>query len=210
MSEHKELTRYAFISHMEDYIKQLLTDPVQASPDEFLNSHGITGPVALKMLLTPIDKNDADSVILRRKVSIKTNFDEDGKRKADTFTVKYKLPRKDYNKKMRNLYISNFESNICEGLVMEDGEGGGSGIAGATNCASSGQYTAPAFPVVRRKTAYMTEEQLDYIKSVLEEEAVECTRFGSFGYDAPPFKKSKKDFFKSANNHKNIFKSRKK
>ena len=38
MSNHKEMTRYAFISHMEDYMKQLLKDPLHADTDEFLNN----------------------------------------------------------------------------------------------------------------------------------------------------------------------------
>ena len=41
---HTEMTRYAFISHMEDYIKKLLTDPLHADTDDFLKYHKIKGP----------------------------------------------------------------------------------------------------------------------------------------------------------------------
>ena len=41
MNSHKEMTRYAFISHMEDYIKKLLKDPLHADTDEFLKYHKI-------------------------------------------------------------------------------------------------------------------------------------------------------------------------
>ena len=47
---HTEMTRYAFISHMEDYIKKLLTDPLHADTDDFLKYHKIDGPKALSIL----------------------------------------------------------------------------------------------------------------------------------------------------------------
>ena len=50
MINHKEMTRYAFISHMEDYIKKLLKDPLHADTDEFLKYHKIDAPIALSML----------------------------------------------------------------------------------------------------------------------------------------------------------------
>ena len=51
MVKHDEMTRYAFISHMEDYMKKLLKDPMHADTDEFLKSHDIDGPKALSILL---------------------------------------------------------------------------------------------------------------------------------------------------------------
>lgn len=115
MENNKKMTRYAFISHMEDYMKKLLKDPLRADTDEFLKSFKIDGPVALKMLLKKSNPSDDTSSILIRAEKIKDNgFDDDGKRKKDTFNVTYKIPRKDYTKKMRDLYISLFESNIID------------------------------------------------------------------------------------------------
>ena len=113
----KELTRYAFISYMEAYIKQLLTDPVHEKVDDYLVERGITNEKALKMLLTRFDPNDERSAILIRTERIKPEelSDEEiasDKKPKDKFFVKYKLPRKDYLKKMRNLYISLFEAHI--------------------------------------------------------------------------------------------------
>ena len=111
MAEHNEMTRHAFISHMEDYIKKLLKKPSLADTDEFLKSHGIDGPLALKILLKRSDPNDEYSAILMRKESIKDNgFDDNGKKNKDSFVITYKLPRKDYLKKMRNMFISLFEA----------------------------------------------------------------------------------------------------
>jgi len=110
-----EMTRYAFLSHMEAYIKQLLTNPQGAYPDDFLLQHGIDGPKALKMLLTPSDPSDETTAILIRTEKIRPEEiseeeSAEGKIPKDKFYIKYKLPRKDFFKKMRNLYIRLFEN----------------------------------------------------------------------------------------------------
>jgi hypothetical protein len=87
--------------------------------------------------------------------------------------------------------------DINEGCVYEDGAAG-AGVAGATNCnGSSGAFVQPVFPMMRRsiKTKTKTED--------INEEAVMDTAIGDFGYDAPPFKKKKKD---PAYDHKNMMK----
>ena len=125
MENHKEMTRYAFISHMEDYMKQLLKDPLHADTDEFLKYHGFNGPKALSLLLKRPIVDDENSAILIKTVGIKDNgSDENGKRLKDSFTVKYRIPRKDYTKKMRNLYINLFESNIIENSLLNEGAWG--------------------------------------------------------------------------------------
>ena len=122
---HTEMTRYAFISHMEDYIKKLLTDPLHADTDDFLKYHKIDGPKALSILTKRTDPEDENSAILIKTTKIKDNgSDENGKRLPDTFTVHYKAPRKDYTKKMRNLYINLFESNIIESSPITEGAWG--------------------------------------------------------------------------------------
>lgn len=323
---HKEMTRYAFISHIEDYLKQLLKDPLHADTDEFLKYHGLNGPDTLSLLLKRSIPDDETSAILIKKIGIKDNgSDEEGNRLKDSFTVKYSIPRKDYSKKMRNLYINLFENNIIEDsplnegawgygildndkaldkqtsfgknalntlytnlnfstnnddkwanlgvlvdflkkydheevrftdqynyaielckkivnelfadeafitswdneskikselkriykdvisiaynkdMLNEDGEGGG-----ATSADASGQYTTPLFgKPIKRKTMYITQEQEEYIKNMLEEEAVMDTRIGNFGFDTPigDGKKNKNNkFFAAANDHKDIMK----
>ena len=125
MVNHKEMTRYAFISHMEDYMKQLLKDPLHADTDEFLKYHGLNGPKALSLLMKREITDDENSAILLKKISIKDNgMDDNGKRLKDTFTIKYRIPRKDYTKKMRNLYINLFENNIIENSPLNEGAWG--------------------------------------------------------------------------------------
>lgn len=125
MAKHDEMTRHAFISHMEDYMKKLLTEPLKADTDEFLKGHGIDGPKALKILTMRSNPDDENSSIVIKSASIKDNgYDEDGKRNKDSFVVKYKIPRKDYTKKMRNLFISLFERNIVDNPMLEEGAWG--------------------------------------------------------------------------------------
>lgn len=101
-------------------------------------------------------------------------------------------------KSVNNLGNFSFDSDdINEGCVYEDGATG-AGVAGATNCnGSSGAFVQPVFPMMRRsiKTKPQTED--------INEEAVMDTAIGDFGYDAPPFKKKKKD---PAYDHKNMMK----
>lgn len=322
MSLHKEMTRYAFISHMEDYLKQLLKDPLHADTDEFLKHYGIDGPTALSVLLKREIPDDENSAILLKKISIKDNgIDDNGKRLKDSFTIRYQIPRKNYTRKMRNLYINLFESNIIENDLLNEGawgygildndkalnkqtffgksalnmlytnlknavnnddkwsslgvlvdflkkydheevrftdeynfaielckniatelyeneafiaswenqtkikselkriykdvvsityikdrlnEDGESG--GATSADASGQYTVPLFgKPIKRKTMYITKEQEEHIKKMLEEESVLNTQFGDFGYDTPIGSKDD-EFYKEANNHKDIMK----
>lgn len=225
MDMKKEMTRYAFISHMEDYMKQLLKDPLHADTDDFLKEYGIDGPKAIKILTKRVDPDDENSAVVLISKSIKDNgTDENGKRRSDSFVVKCRIPRKDYTKKMRNLYINLFESNIVDKCpinervtspdikedfndkskkINEDGE-----AAGATSADASGQYVQPLFgKPIKRRTVYITQEQLDYIKKNLNEEAVMDTAFGNFGFDAPigDGKKNKDNkFFKDANDHVSI------
>ena len=125
MLKHKEMTRYAFISHIEDYLKQLLKDPLHADTDEFLKYHDLNGPKVLSLLLKRSNPEDENSAIVIKTVKIKDNgFDENGKRIKDNFNIKYRIPRKDYNKKMRNLYINLFESNIIENSPLNEGAWG--------------------------------------------------------------------------------------
>ena len=208
MSKHREMTRYAFISHMEDYIKKLLTDPLHADTDEFLKYHNIDAPKALSILTKRANPEDENSAVIIKTTKIKDNgINNEGKRLPDSFTVNYKAPRKDYNKKMRNLYISLFESNIIENSpINEEGEGGG-----ATSADASGAFIQPVFgKPIKRKSVYITQEQEEYIKKVIQEESVMDTQFGDFGYDAPfgDGKKNKKNkFFADVNNHKDIMKN---
>ena len=111
LESHDEMTRHAFISHMEDYMRQLVSDPLHADTDGFLKRHGIDNSVALKMLLTPSKPGEPDSAVISVTKRIKDNgTDDNGHRRPDTFSVKYGIFRKDYTDKMRKLYSGLLEN----------------------------------------------------------------------------------------------------
>lgn len=122
----EEITKYGFISHMESYIKQLLQHPEKAAVDDYLIKFGINSPKALVALLKRTDPSDETSAILIRTEKIKPNEDNtvEGEVLKDKFHIKYKLPRKDYMKKMRNLYISMFENYITNNNILKEGAWG--------------------------------------------------------------------------------------
>ena len=57
---------------------------------------------------------------------------------------------------------------------------------------------------IGRLTMFITEEQMKQLGQLIKEEVEMDTRFGNFGYDAPGFKTSGKDFFKGANDREDI------
>lgn len=112
-----ELTLHAFRTHMEAFMKQLLLDPTTADVDNFLKSHDISKKRALDLLLyKPDPKNERSAVMMCvKRIQPEDLSEEDlaaGKTPRDNFSITYKLPREDYRRKIRSLYIKNFESNI--------------------------------------------------------------------------------------------------
>ena len=200
----KELTRHGFVSHMEDFIGRLIGDnPLSADVDDYLKGFDIDRPRALEMLTKPeIDDFPESAVVVKTERIKNGGYDENGKPMKDEFQVIYKVPKKDpvkgikgIDEKLRNLYIKMFENHIVKGTVLnEDGEGGMCGdggamedMGGATNTSSSGQYTTPAFGMMRRKvyspkneakmkrpagklTMYITEEQMQELAKLISEE----------------------------------------
>ena len=200
----KELTRHGFVSHMEDFIGRLIGDnPLGADVDDYLKGFDIDAPKALEMLTKPEIEDFPESAVVVKTERIKNGgYDENGKPMKDEFQVIYKVPKKDpvrgikgIDEKLRNLYIKMFENHIVKGTVLnEDGEGGMCGdggamedMGGATNTSSSGQYTTPAFGMMRRKvyspknegkmkrpvgklTMYITEEQMQELSKLISEE----------------------------------------
>ena len=186
---------FSFINHTKDYIKRLFIDPINAQPDSFLKSHGLTGEILKKQLE---DKN-----LIIKKTYIKT---VDGN---DKFHISYKLNPSagsemdneigtSGERPLRRIYSELFEENIVEGTILNETDCSGCMQASGEN-ASAGTYEQPLFgKPQRRKTIYITQEQYDMLK----EEAVMDTAIGDFGYDAPPFKKKKDPTY----NHKNMMK----
>lgn len=157
-----EITRYGFISHMESYIKQLLQNPQTAKVDDYLMKFGVDSPKALVALLKRTDPSDETSAVLIRKESIKPDEEntEEGKIPKDKFHIKYRLPRKDYMKKMRNLFINMFENYTADNDVINEGAWG----KGVLDNDAALDYQTSFFKDVLSKFIIDIQSVSDYVK----------------------------------------------
>ena len=142
-----EMTEQKFHSNIRNFISQILQDPVNAQPSILLKANGLNRSILLKYLL--------QSGILVRNERI-SDRDENGEPKTATMMVKFRCPKKNFDRKIQKLYMRLFEKNLPQRQIHlrheeinEEGEGGAMG--GATSAASSGQFIQPFGSVQRRK-----------------------------------------------------------
>ena len=149
-----EMTEQKFHSNIRNFISQLLQDPVNAQPSTLLRTNGLNRSILLKYLLK-------GGIIIRdERIS---DRDENGEPKTATMMVKFRCPKKNFDRKIQKLYMRFFEKNLPQRQIHlrneeinEDGEGGA--IGGATSAASSGQFIQPFGSVQRRKMPTEIEE----------------------------------------------------
>lgn len=177
-----EITFFGFLSHVKVFLKQLLNTPLQSDVDDYLKSHKISKEVLLKELI--------ERGIVEKETKID---DKDGK---DKFVISYKIPKKNFERKIRRLYASLFEKNeIKESKIYEDGATScGSAMQGGGINPDAGQYTTPLGKVQRRKI-YITNEQSKMLKETNTQNA------GNYQYDVPMNFNNGKD---PAYDHENI------
>ena len=149
-----EMTEQKFHSHIRKFISQILQDPVNAQPSILLKANGLNRSILLKYLL--------NSGILIRDERI-SDRDENGEPKTATMMVKFRCPKKNFDRKIQKLYIRLFEKNLPQRQIHlrseeinEEGEG--CAVGGATSAASSGQFIQPFGGVQRRKMPTEIEE----------------------------------------------------
>ena len=149
-----EMTEQKFHSNIRNFISQILQDPVNAQPSIVLKANGLNRSILLKYLL--------NSGILIRDERI-SDRDENGEPKTATMMVKFRCPKKNFDRKIQKLYMRFFEKNLPQRQIHlrneeinEEGEGGA--IGGATSAASSGQFIQPFGSVQRRKMPTEIEE----------------------------------------------------
>lgn len=106
LSESKdEVTFYKFFNEVKNFIKKLLDDPVNAKPSPFFKEHGISKSKLLNKLL--------DRGIVTKKEDIREPNDADGNLKSMHY-IQYKVPKKNFEQKIRRLYSYFFEKNNIE------------------------------------------------------------------------------------------------
>lgn len=177
-----EITFFGFLSNVKGFLKELLINPTTADVNDYLKRHG----VERKALL--------DELLKRNIVNKETKIEEiNGK---DKFHISFKIPKRNFERKMKRLYSFLFEKNeITESVIFEDG--------GATTCSGAmqgggsnpdaGQFIQPIGKVQRRKI-YVTNEQYKMLKEMGTMDA------GNYQYDVP-FGSDKND---PAFDHKNM------
>ncbi|MCD8207111.1 MAG: hypothetical protein LUD72_04145 [Bacteroidales bacterium] len=145
MYDEAEMTEYKFNSCIKKFLHDLLNDPTGATVPNALVLNGYRRSDLLKML---------SSVGLIEREDRISDTNADGEYKPATMMVSYKVPKKNFDRKLKKLYIRMFETNLPQ-RVTEDGEGCS---AGATNCDSSGQYSQPLFGIQRREIYNLGED----------------------------------------------------
>jgi hypothetical protein len=90
-----------FFENVRDFIKDLLTDPIGAVPSKELRIRGLGNGKLRKML------RDANILIKKEDIDELDN-EETGKLESRYF-LSYKVPKKNFKKKIRRLYQKIFE-----------------------------------------------------------------------------------------------------
>jgi hypothetical protein len=171
MEKELETTFYRFYSEVRVFISSLFKSPIKAEPHKYLKDRGF----GRKKLIEELIKRG----IIERTEKIIDQTDSD--KKKPTYTVKYKLYSKDFEKKMRRMYAKYFEKNLPEKKekeqMNEDGEGGASSCAGVGGSFEMPMMKRPISRVIAEKKMprkiRITEKQLRYIE--------EATGLGNIG-----------------------------
>lgn len=129
------MTEEKFFNGVKKFLSCLLSDPVNADTSERFKAHGLDRNKLIGIL--------KDKGILSKRQRI-NDKDENGDFKPATMRVKYMVAKKDFERKLKRLYIELFEKN--KSINEEEG-----GSVGTTNSDSSGQFLTNAFPIIRRK-----------------------------------------------------------
>ena len=191
-----EMTEQKFHENMRYFISQLLQDPVNAAVPPLFAQRGFTRSNLLNHLL-----GGKDPILFRdQKISDK---DENGEPKTATMIVKFRCPKKNFERKLEKLYIKLFEKNLPprhkkhkEKDLNEEG-GGATGCCGAIDGmggegANGGAFIAPLYK----------GNKSDVIRRQMPTEIGESTttfNTGNYEYPAPAFDKEKgKNFLKPA------------
>ena len=149
------------LSEVRAFLSKLLKNPVDAQPSKYLKDRDFTRKKLINELLS------RDVIERHEKILDSTNSDE----KESKYVVKFKIHRKDFEKRIHRIYIKFFEKNVNEsvfenedemkqqildgpdgdvyrkrGGINEDGEGGGmsaggDGSGGATSTSSVASET---------------------------------------------------------------------
>ena len=169
-----ETTFYAFQSNIRYFLNQLLKNPIECKPNDFLTDRGFT-------------KKKLINILLKRDVITRHEKIDDKDENNINYNVSYKVIRKNFERKLKRIYNKYIEKNESSNDLDE-----------ATACgASSGAFiTALNQEPIRRnmkesienknkKRIFVTEKQIKMLKETLT-----TTNAGDYQYTVPfPVKK---------------------
>lgn len=140
-----KMTEYKFYSNVKYFLHDLLVDPVNADVPMLLKMHGYDRNSMLKLLI--------DNNIVTKKQKI-VDKGKDGEPITPVMRVKYSIPKKNFDNKLKRLYIREYEKNVINeecacggdcGGVISSGDGGdgnnGNSPSGSTTTFTAGDYS---------------------------------------------------------------------
>lgn len=98
--DEERVTFYKFYTEIKKFLKELLDNPLKPNISDFFISNGITKPKLLNKLL---DRN-----VVTKKETINEPLDGESNKKSMHF-IQYKIPKKNFDKKIHRLYTYYFE-----------------------------------------------------------------------------------------------------
>lgn len=172
-----DITFFGFLSHAKSFLKNLLKSPSDANVDDYLKKNGLNR------------KDLINKMIERGIIEKETEINE--RENDDKFLISYKIPKKNFERKMKRLYSSLFDDT--DNKINEDCASGGATGGGATGCCNAltgtgnvfnsendadGTYDVKLGNVQRRKI-HVTEAQYKMLKEMGTVDA------GNYQYDVP-------------------------
>ena len=97
-----EFTFFSFFTEIKGFIKQLLSDPINARPSQILTSHGVTDKMLRQELI--------NRGVVVRSEKIDEPYDEVQGKTISKYHLSYKVPKKDFKRKLRRMYQALVES----------------------------------------------------------------------------------------------------
>ena len=145
-----EMTEQKFHANMRRFISMLLQDPVNAIVPSIFAQRNFTRSSLLSFLL-----GGKDPILFRdQKISDK---DENGEPKTATMMVKFRCPKKNFDRKLQKLFIKMFEKNLPPRKQKEKEEEVDEATGCGPNGAAGGAYVAPMFSKIINKPFNITK-----------------------------------------------------
>lgn len=142
-----ETTFYRFLSEVRSFLSKLVSDPIKADTTKYLKDRNFNKTKLINVLLK--------KEVLERheKILDSTNSDE----KEAKYVVKYKVKKKDFEKKIHRIYIKYFEKNEPEKL--NECDGADASLGGTSAESVGGQYSTVIGGVMSRVMAGSPKEK---------------------------------------------------